>query len=54
MRKVHAELFAAMPDYHMHTDEVLARPDSNTVAVHFTATGGCEVAGGRGEGLPSE
>ena len=36
---VHAQLFAAFPDLRVHAEDLLSRPDSNTVAVHWTATG---------------
>lgn len=39
MRRVHQELFAAYPDFTLHAEELLAREDSNTVALHFTARG---------------
>ncbi|KAI7842861.1 hypothetical protein COHA_003479 [Chlorella ohadii] len=39
IESVHQKLFEAYPDYHMHIEDVLARGDANTVAVHFTATG---------------
>ncbi|KAL4419796.1 hypothetical protein ABPG75_006894 [Micractinium tetrahymenae] len=41
VRKVHQELFAAYPDFTLHTEELLARGNSNTVALHFTARGTC-------------
>lgn len=37
--KVYRDLWSAYPDYTMHVEDVLARDDSNTVAVHFTCTG---------------
>lgn len=36
---MHLELFAAYPDFTLHTEELLAREDSNTAALHFTARG---------------
>ncbi|EFN53799.1 hypothetical protein CHLNCDRAFT_136485 [Chlorella variabilis] len=39
--KVYKETWRSYPDYTLHTEDVLARDDSNTVAVHFTATGTC-------------
>ncbi|KAL4435448.1 hypothetical protein ABPG77_006210 [Micractinium sp. CCAP 211/92] len=41
VRRVHQELFAAYPDFTLHTEELLAREDSNTAALHFTARGTC-------------
>lgn len=38
--KAHVDLFQAYPDYRLHTEEVLARDNANSVAVHWTATGG--------------
>jgi len=47
VRKVFQELFGSYPDYTLHTEQVLAREDANTVAVHFTASG--EPSGGARE-----
>lgn len=41
VRRVHQELFVAYPDFSLHAEELLAREDSNTVALHFTARGTC-------------
>jgi hypothetical protein len=39
VRRIYQELWTAYPDYSVHVEDVLARDDSHTVAVHFTATG---------------
>lgn len=48
---MYKETWRSYPDYTLHTEDVLARDDSNTVAVHFTATGELRLLERRGCGM---
>jgi predicted ester cyclase len=51
VRAFFAELFAALPDYEMEIEQVIA--DSDTVAVRWRASGTCEEAASRASSRPA-
>lgn len=39
VKTAHLQLWGGYPDFRVHAEELLSRPDANTVAVHWTASG---------------